>query len=102
MAEGKTVATRMVEGMLTSFLGSVVQDATANAPPIKLAEEGQPITIESVMKQLDLAIKTEPKSAVRIALMLACMLARQEGIGEKEALMFAGLAWGQTSNLTRR
>jgi hypothetical protein len=102
MAGEKTTATRVVEGILTTMLGSVVENAQKGMPPLKLAEEGEPITPRSILQQIEKTVDTEPKSAMRLAMTLGAIIARQQGVTEKDALMAAALAWGQTSNLTPR
>ena len=102
MAAEKTTATRVVEGILTTMLGSVVENAQKGMPPLQLSEEGEPITPQSILRQLEKALDRDPKSAMRLAMTLGAMIARQQGVSEKEALMAAALAWGQTSNLTPR
>lgn len=98
----KTPATRMVEGLLTNMLGSFVKSTSDNNPPPQLAPEGEPITARSILDQIDKKLDNEPKTAMRLALILGAYIARQNDVGEKEALIAAGLAWGQTSGLTPR
>lgn len=97
----KTAGTRMVEGILGSMLNSVVESATAANPMPPLSEEGEPITARSMLKQIEKLVDTEPKTAMRIALILGAYLARQQGVTEKDALISAACAWANTSGLTR-
>ena len=91
----------MVESLIGSMLSSVVENATAANPMPPLAADGEPITVLSMLGQIEKTYATEPKTAMRIALILGAYLARQNGIGEKDALISAACAWAQTSNLTR-
>jgi hypothetical protein len=84
------------------MLGSYVQSSTKDMPPITLAAEGEPITARSILQQIEKMLDNEPKTAMRLALVLGAYLARQNDVSEKEALLAAGLAWGQTSGLTPR
>ncbi|MFA5634660.1 MAG: hypothetical protein WC977_02030 [Anaerovoracaceae bacterium] len=102
MAAEKTTATRVVEGILTTMLGSVVENAQKGLPPVKLSEEGEPITPRSILAQIEKNIDAEPKVAMRLGMTLGAIIARQQGVAEKEALSCAALAWAQTSNLTPR
>jgi hypothetical protein len=92
----------MVEGLLSSMFGSIVQSSTKDMPPLTLAPDGEPITAGSILDQIEKNLDHEPKTAMRLALVLGAYLARQNGVSEKEALLAAGLAWGQTSGLTPR
>lgn len=100
MAAEKTAATRMVEGLIGGFLGSALDSATKDRPLPQLSANGEPITARSMLERLDLTIDGDPKTAMRIALILAAYIARQHGVTEKEALLSAAAAWAQTSQLT--
>lgn len=98
----KTAGTRMVEGIIGSMLSSVIENAQKDNPLPQLSENGEPITPLSMIRQLERCYGSEPRTAMRIALILGAYLARQEGYGEKDALMSAACAWAQTSGLTPR
>lgn len=102
MVGQKTVGTRMVEGFIGSMLSSVIENAQKDNPLPPLSENGEPITAQTMIRQLERTCSSEPRTAMRIALILGAYLARQEGIGEKDALMSAACAWAQTSGLTPR
>ncbi len=99
MAE-KTALTSAVEGFVGGLLHSAAQNASNQNPPPKMAEDGQPITPQSIIEQLQKQLDHDPIAAMRLALTLGALIGRQAGVTEKNALIFAGLAWAQTSQLT--
>ncbi|MFA5053757.1 MAG: hypothetical protein WC565_06850 [Parcubacteria group bacterium] len=102
MVAQKTAGTRMVESLIGSMLSSAIESAQGENPMPKLSEEGEPITVLSMAKQIEKVYADEPKTAMRIALILGAYLARQQGVREKDALVAAACAWAQTADLTPR
>lgn len=96
----KTALSSAVEGFIGGFLHNAVTSASNNNPPPRMAEDGEPITPQSIMVQIERQLSRDPKVAMRLALTLAALIGRQAGVAEKEALLFAGVAWTQTSQLT--
>jgi hypothetical protein len=92
----------MVESLIGSMLSSAIESAQGENPMPKLAEDGEPITVRSMAKQIEKIYADEPKTAMRIALILGAYLARQEGVSEKNALVAVACAWAQTADLTTR
>ena len=92
----------MVESLIGSMLSSALESAQGDNPMPQLSEAGEPITPQTMIRQLEKTWSSEPKVAMRIALILGAYLARQQGIGEKDALISAACAWAQTSDLTPR
>lgn len=90
----------MVESLLGSMLQSVVDTAQQANPLPPLSEEGEPISQRTILAQIQKNLESDPKGAMRLALVLASWIARQQGISEKDALMSAAVAWTQTTNLT--
>ena len=96
----KTPGTRMVESLIGSMLSSALESAQGDNPMPQLSEDGEPITPLTMIRRLEKTWTTEPKVAMRIALILGAYLARQQGVKEKDALISAACAWAQTSDLT--
>lgn len=98
----KTAGTRMVESLIGSMLSSAIETAQGENPMPPLSEEGENITVKSMVRQIEKVYADEPKTAMRIALILGAYLARQQGVREKDALVAAACAWAQTADLTPR
>lgn len=97
----KTPLSSAIEGLLTGFLNNAATQASNSNPCPALCEPGEPITPESIIVQIEKSLdRGDQHTACRQALTLGALLARQANVGEKDALVFAGLAWGQTSQLT--
>ena len=62
------------------------------------------ITPSSVLAQLQQAIEhgSDPEEPIRLALLLAAIMASQRGWKLKDALAQAGIAWAQTEGLRSR
>lgn len=100
MSTPKTVGSRIVESMIGSVLQGVVDNAAQADPLPPMSAPGEPITFRSILEQIELKLETEPRSAMRLSLVLGAWLARRQGLGDKDALMHAAIAWTQTTNLT--
>ncbi len=96
----KTVGTRMVESMLGTLMGSMVDGASAANPMPRCAPDGEPITPRTMANRIDEEVEKDPRTAMQLCLLLACLIARQQKVSEKDALMAAAAAWAQTAQLT--
>jgi hypothetical protein len=90
-----------IEGFITQGLGGIVQQQAAQNPPPPLAEQGEPITpgsiLAAVQKSLDRGLRQD---AAKQCLILACWLARAEGLNLGDAAKMASISWAQTAGLT--
>lgn len=90
-----------VEGFLSAGLGGIMQNQMAQHPPPPLAEQGEPITPSSILaavqKSLDRGLRQD---AAKQCLILACWLARAEGLTLADAAKLASISWAQTAGLT--
>lgn len=90
-----------IEGFITQGLGGFVNQAAAQSPPPPLADQGDPITPTSILaaaqKSLDRGLRQD---AAKQCLILACWLARAEGLNLGDAAKMASIAWAQTAGLT--
>jgi hypothetical protein len=96
----KTIGTRMVEQALGGLLGGLVEQAQGTNPMPRCAPDNEPITPRTIANRIDEEVEKDPRQALQLALLLACLIARQQKMPEKEAMMMAVAAWGQTSQLT--
>lgn len=97
----KTPLQSALEGFITQGLGGMVSQAAAQNPPPPLAERGDPITPASILDQVQISIdRGLRQDAARQCLILACWLARSEGMAFGDAAKMASIAWAQTAGLT--
>lgn len=96
----KTIGTRVAEAALGTLMGSLVDGAAATNPMPRCAPDGEPITGRTIADRIGEEVENDPRTAMRLALLLACLIARQQKIPEKDALMAAAAAWAQTAQLT--
>ena len=90
-----------IEGFLTQGLGGLVQQQAAQNPPPPLAEQGEPITPSSIIAAMEKSLaRGLRQDAAKQALILACWLARAEGLALGDAAKMATIAWAQTAGLT--
>jgi hypothetical protein len=96
MSEGSSPIGAAVKGMIGDFLRS-------QAPQPKGPAETVCITREGVLRQLTSAIEhgSDRDEPIRLALLLAAIMASQSGWKLKDALTQAGIAWAQTEGLRR-
>jgi hypothetical protein len=97
----KPVLQSAIEGFISQGLGGMLANQMAQNPPPPLAEQGDPITPSSILaatkKSLDRGL---PADAMKQCLILACWLARSQGMTMADAAKQASIAWAQTSGLT--
>lgn len=96
----KTIMQRAVEQMLGGLAGGFVEQAQGAVPMPRCAPDGEPITPKTIADRIEEEVDKDPRQAMHLALLLACLIARQQKYEEKDALMAAVAAWGQTSALT--
>ena len=94
MSEGNHPIQDAVKGVIGSFLRS-------QAPQSQTGTEPVVITVPGVLGQLTRAIEhvTDRDEPIRLALLLAAIIASQRGWKLKDALTQAGIAWAKTEGL---
>ena len=101
MNQPKTVLQSAVEGFITQGLGGMVSQAAAQNPPPPLAERGDPITPTSILEQVRISLdRNLQEDAAKQCLILACWIARCQGLTLGDAAKMASIAWAQTAGLT--
>jgi hypothetical protein len=85
-----------VKNVIGDFLRSQVKQPTGPAETVVITPGG-------VLRQLESAIEhgSDPEEPIRLALLLAAIIASQRGWKLKDALTQAGIAWAQTEGLRR-
>ncbi len=96
----KTFLSRAVEGFIGGGLAAVAGSANEQHPMPRCAPDGEPITARTIANRIDEEVDRDPRQTIQLALLLACLIGRQQKMSEKEAMMMAVAAWGQTSQLT--
>lgn len=100
MALGKTMGTRIVEQALGGLFAGLAEQAEGQNPMPRCAPDGEPITARTIANRIDEEVENDPRTTMQLALLLACLIGRQQKMAEKDALTMALAAWGQTSQLT--
>jgi hypothetical protein len=96
----KTLGSKIVEQLLGNLAAGIAGEADNQVPMPRCAPDGEPITLRTIANRIDEEVDKDPRQTMQLALLLACLIARQQKMVEKDALMMAVAAWGQTSQLT--
>lgn len=96
----KTLGTRLAEQALGGLFAGLAEQAEAKSPMPRCAPEGEPITPKTLADRIIEEVERDPRTTMQLALLLACMVGRQQKLSEKDALTMALAAWGQTAQLT--
>lgn len=96
----KTLGTRIAEQALGGLFAGLAEQAEGKNPMPRCAPDGEPITPKTLSDRIAEEVERDPRTTMQLALILACVIGRQQKMQEKEALTMALAAWGQTSQLT--
>jgi hypothetical protein len=96
----KTLGTRIAEQALGGLFAGLAERAEGQNPMPRCAPDGEPITPKTLSDRIAEEVERDPRVTMQLALILACVIGRQQKMQEKDALTMALAAWGQTAQLT--